>query len=235
MSPNGMRERKRQRTRAEILRAARELFVEKGYHETSLAEIAERADVATSTLPGYFPTKADILFEGIDAVLSDYIACITSRDRETESAIEATTRWHATRVEQMRPEDIDWLYRLRVIVESDPVLAGQHWQRWKPGERALARELAAELGDSPHSLRPRLVAAIKVTVYVTLAEYVAFLASNSDEGGSMYSAWNGYVNECLRAAASAIAEVPLPFEDDDRVASLDSELTARIDRIDRIQ
>lgn len=232
---NGIRERKRQRTRAEILAAARELFVEKGYHETSLAEIAERADVATSTLPGYFPSKADILFDGIDTVLSDYIACITSRDRETESAIEATTRWHATYIEKIRPSDLEWLYHLRKITESDPVLAGQYWQRWKPGELALAREIAAELGDSPASLRPRLIAAIKVTVYVTLAEFVSSAASTTDEGVAIYTAWTTYVNDCLRAAAKAIEDVPLPFDDDERISSLDTELTARIDRIDRIQ
>jgi AcrR family transcriptional regulator len=213
----GMRERKRQRTREAILQAARELFLEKGYQETSLAEIAERADIATSTLPGYFPTKADILFDGINEILSDYIACITSRDRQTESAIEATTRWHEAWAAEMRAGDMEWAYQVGRIIKGDPILEGQHRQRWEPGAEALAREIAAELGDSPASLRPRLIAAIKVTVYVALSEYAFSNAATTEECVALVRAWNGYINECLRAAAETIEDVPLPFENEDTI------------------
>jgi AcrR family transcriptional regulator len=211
MKPQGIRERKRQRTREAILRAARELFVAKGYHETSLAEIAERADIATSTLPGYFPTKGDILFEGIDEVLSDFIGCITSRDRRVESAIDATTRWHEGFAERLQPEGLEWWHQLSRITENDPVLAGQQLQRWQPGTDALAREIAADMGDSPTSLRPQMIAAIKAVMYVAHGAYAA-TASTPEEAYSVYKAWNHYTNECLRAAAKAIEDVPLPYE-----------------------
>ena len=50
--------------RSSIIAAATELFTADGYGSTSLARIAEAADVSTATLFKQFPTKAD-LFEAI--------------------------------------------------------------------------------------------------------------------------------------------------------------------------
>ncbi len=60
----GYHERVRAEKRAAILEAATGLFLENGYSGTSLAKIAEAADVSSATLFKRFPTKA-ALFEAI--------------------------------------------------------------------------------------------------------------------------------------------------------------------------
>lgn len=63
MEANSMsrRERKKQETKANILRAARHLFEEKGFDNTSIEEITESADVAKGTFFNYFTSKESLM------------------------------------------------------------------------------------------------------------------------------------------------------------------------------
>lgn len=74
-----VREPKQQRSiekKDKIIRAAYELFSEKGYYSTVTSDIAKRAGVSTGIVYGYFSDKRDILFY----VLKIYI-------RETASPV----------------------------------------------------------------------------------------------------------------------------------------------------
>lgn len=61
----GIREKKKKRTNEDILVAAQKLFIEKGFDNTSIEEIASCAGVGTGTIYNYYKNKADIFVEAI--------------------------------------------------------------------------------------------------------------------------------------------------------------------------
>src|SRR5438552_18301182 len=93
----GLRERKKQRTRETIARAARELFAERGYHATTLPDIAEAADVSTRTIFAYFPSKEDILFSDF-ALMEQALAQALAERPEGEEALVTVRKFILSRV-----------------------------------------------------------------------------------------------------------------------------------------
>src|SRR5262245_20554883 len=55
-------ERDREAVHRAILDAARELFVQEGYHHVSIRKIAERIEYSPAAIYSYFPSKDDIFF-----------------------------------------------------------------------------------------------------------------------------------------------------------------------------
>ena len=88
----GLRERKKQRTRETIARAAHELFAERGYHATTLPDIAEAADVSTRTIFAYFPSKEDILFSDFP-IMKEALAQALAERPQGEDALETVRKF----------------------------------------------------------------------------------------------------------------------------------------------
>jgi AcrR family transcriptional regulator len=76
---DGLRERKRQQTRQALISAAMRLFADKGYEETTVAEITAAAGVSTKTFFNYFASKDEVLFPHLSGRIDAAVAVIGQR------------------------------------------------------------------------------------------------------------------------------------------------------------
>src|SRR5580704_19584318 len=92
--PDRQKRRKR-RTRLAIQTAALELFAERGFRETTINDIAERADVAPRTVTVHFPAKEELLFDAEPFTLDSLGERLAAR-QPSESALQALRDWMAS-------------------------------------------------------------------------------------------------------------------------------------------
>jgi AcrR family transcriptional regulator len=162
----GLRERKKQRTREAITRAALELFAEGGYDATTLADIAEAADVSTRTIFAYYPSKEDILFCDF-AVTRDALALALAERPAGEDAL-ATLRNFIVSGEHEKSE---LQQKIQRIIESDQTLASHMRARIAQLQELLAAAIAEDLGAGPDDLRPHVAAASLTAAFEALERH----------------------------------------------------------------
>lgn len=171
--PTGLRERKKDRTHRAVQRAAMELFAERGYEATTIAAIAEAADVSPRTVTVHFPGKDDLLFADNPAM--NGLAARLEHRRPGESALDALRSWtvETLDVDQMDASDelrTTWqrVRTRRAIIDADPSLRQLERARYERTERVIAGAVAKDMGLTPDDLAPQMAAAAAIAVFAVL-------------------------------------------------------------------
>jgi AcrR family transcriptional regulator len=151
-----LRERKKAVTRRRLMTIALRLFEERGFHETTVEDVAAASDVAPRTFFRYFPTKVDVLFadhEELVALLRDTLAARAP----DESVVRAVRRATLEGLERLVANPSPYLTRSR-LVASVPAAHARSRQLDSDFESLIAEAVAAAHGDAADDLRARVVA-----------------------------------------------------------------------------
>ncbi|WP_433245467.1 TetR family transcriptional regulator [Streptosporangium sp. CA-135522] len=108
----GLRERKKAKTRRTIQDHALRLFAEQGYETTTVEQIAEASEISPSTFFRYFPSKEDVVVhDDYDPLLAELLAAQPA-ELAPVPALRATVREAFGRLP--REEELQLLTRTRL-------------------------------------------------------------------------------------------------------------------------
>jgi len=164
--PRSRRERKKERTRQEIFRAAMELFIARGFDAVTVEDICQTADVAKGTFFLHFPTK--------DALLLEYGQQVTGELEEIWHAHHGGT---AAALRKMLTLLVE-----RALLHADIVRLVVREVMARPTAFVNATEQSRDLvhllaevvrqgqtsGELRHKVEPRLAAAIITSAYFAI-------------------------------------------------------------------
>ncbi|CAM2861801.1 TetR family transcriptional regulator [Saccharomonospora xinjiangensis] len=154
----GLRELKKHRTRENISLHATRLFMERGFDNVTIAEIAAAAQVSKMTVTNYFPRKEDLAWE-LNERFADLPAKAVRARRPGEGALAAVRRACLEQVAEQDPMAGFSGPKFARMVADSPVLVARllHFHDYR--EKSLARALAEETGETENDITHRLVAA----------------------------------------------------------------------------
>jgi AcrR family transcriptional regulator len=141
--PAGRRERKKAATRQSIADAALQLFLDRGYDQVSIRDIADAADVSTTTLFKHFPSKEALVFDQDEGRETQLVAAVRGRP-DGRSVVDALrehilTVWLPVVAHPQMAEFTN-------LIDSTPALRAYAEHMWTRHASALSIAIADELG-----------------------------------------------------------------------------------------
>lgn len=140
--PTGRRERKKAQTRKSLADAALRLFLDRGYDQVSVKDVADAADVSVTTLFKHFPSKEALVFDEDEEREAALVAVV--HERAPGQSIPQALCEHVL-LTQAQTEDPE-IAAFIGMVEGTPALRDYGHRMWMRHEAAVARAVAEEVG-----------------------------------------------------------------------------------------
>jgi AcrR family transcriptional regulator len=169
----GLRERHRKRTAADLEEAALTLFSKKGFDAVTIDDIASAADVSRRTFFRYFASKEDVILSDHPKRLDELQAALDRRPAD-EPALTAL-RYAVMSLADTYEDERERMLRRFSLMTTTPALEARSLCLQRNWETSVTEMLAARMGVDPaKDLRPGVVAATTMaTMRVATANWLA--------------------------------------------------------------
>ena len=164
---DGLRERKKQRTRQQISDVATSLFVVRGFDHVKVSEIAAIVGVSEKTVYNYFPTKESLVFDRADEGIARVAAALRER-RPGESPTKAMMRALSDDMDDLDdlPEQLYVFFPLFAeMVAATPSLRAARLDLQNRLVEVATEELATFAEVDPRDPEPQIAARAMVALF----------------------------------------------------------------------
>jgi len=182
--------------RAKVLKAARNLFIDQGYHTTSMSQVARHSGVTQSMIHYYYKSKKGLF----DAVIADSIEPLYRQriiPQDGERNITESLRGSLVqrfRFFQENPQVVKLLVRTMLMEEFQPdELGKKSWGRWIEIYRQAQKDGLIRSNISPENI---MVIYLALTTYWFLDNLTRETLANRD-GSSREKADSDYLEAVL--------------------------------------
>jgi len=154
----GLRERKKQKTRESIQREAMRLFEKQGYEETTIEQIAAAVEISPSTFFNYFPSKEDVvLYDAYDPILAKLLS-----DRPAEEPLSIAFRRVLETMGGIFERDREIILARGRLWFEVPALRARLWEELEKAELFMSAQIAARSGGDVNDFETRVTVAVMV-------------------------------------------------------------------------
>jgi AcrR family transcriptional regulator len=162
----GLRERKKRMMRQLISDTATAMFLERGFEEVRVAEVAAACDVSEKTVYNYFPTKESLVLDR-EEPMADDIRRVLGPGGAAVSPIQSAVELITAEVTQQfdhwgadphQPTDLTMIRRFAEMLERTPPLRAAQRDMMDRLVDVAAESMAARAGVDPDDPEPQIAA-----------------------------------------------------------------------------
>jgi AcrR family transcriptional regulator len=161
----GLRERKKRLMRQLISDTATMMFLERGFEEVRVAEVAAACDVSEKTVYNYFPTKESLILDREEGMAADIHRAL-GPDGAPMSPVDAVIGLITDEVSRLfdhwgdddQPADLQIVHRFMDLMERTPSLRAAQRDMMDRLVEVAARAMAARAGVDPEDPEPQIAA-----------------------------------------------------------------------------
>jgi AcrR family transcriptional regulator len=206
MASAGLRERNKQKMRTAISDVATRLFIEHGFDNVTVAEIAEAAGVSTMTVFNYFQRKEDLFFDRKGESVAFIRKSLTERKRD-ESPMAILRRLTFDLLKKTQESPAELLAFWDAVVQSASLQARARELR-DHSVANIANLLADAVGRSTPDAEAQLISSILIATWQTALMESIRLYRQGRSPARNRNVIRRILDRGLKAVSSAAAGTP---------------------------
>jgi AcrR family transcriptional regulator len=175
----GLRERKKAKTRLAISNLATKMFIERGFDNVTVAEVAAAAEVSVATIFNYFETKEELFFDREGETIEAQRRMLVER-KAGETITSVLRREFLAAIDAGLPQLMAEGGSFLRTIEGSAALRARLRLGFEKAEAALTETIAEETGAPAGDPTPQVVATMVVAVQRILVESAAAAALRGD-------------------------------------------------------